>query len=264
MSAEGKKQNLKAHQTGVVQGDGRVPYPLSNILIDALPDASRRKLIVQLARINIPLRTSLYEPDEAPKYVHFLTSGIASVVATTSDGSTVEVGTIGREGAPQGLHLLGSVPVPTRCFMQIAGTGLRMEFAVLQRLFDSDEALRKVILAYAQYQTLMLGQVAGCNRLHEAESRLARWLLMIQDRTANSLLKLTQEFVGEMIGSQRTTVSEVAGALQERGLIEYARGTIRILDRVGLEKTACGCYPVTRRLLSSLYQLAHQPLLFSA
>ena len=106
----------------------------------------------------------------------------------------------------------------------------------------------------------MLAQVAGCNRLHGAEARLARWLLMIQDRTANSLLKLTQELLGEMIGSQRTTVSEVAGSLQERGLIEYARGAIRLLNRVGLENIACECYPVTRRLLGSVYQLAHQPL----
>lgn len=238
-----------------------VLYPLSNVLLDALPEVSRRKITAQLTRTSVPLRTSMYEPNESPKYAHFLTSGIASVVASTSEGSTVEVGTLGREGVPQALHLLGNVPVPTRCFMQIAGTGYRIEFSALQRLFDSDEAIRQVFLAYVQYQSVMLGTIAGCNRLHGAEGRLARWLLMIQDRTANSLLKLTQEFVAEMIGSQRTTVSDVAGALQERGLIEYARGTIRILDRVGLENTACECYLVTRTHLASVYQLAHQSVL---
>jgi CRP-like cAMP-binding protein len=237
-----------------------VLYPLSNILLDALPDSARRRMTTHLHRVNIPIRTSLYEPNETPKYMHFLTSGIASVVTTTVDGSTTEVGTLGREGAPQAVHLLGASPVPTRCFMQIGGTGLRMEFATMQRLFDADDALRRVVLSYVQYQTLMLGQIAGCNRLHGAEARLARWLLMIQDRTANALLKLTQEFLGEMIGSQRTTVSEVAGALQERGLIEYARGTIRVIDRVGLENTACECYPVTRTLLGSVYRLAAQLL----
>jgi CRP-like cAMP-binding protein len=233
-------------------------YPLSNVLIDALPEDSKRKLLSQLHRVNVPIRTSLYEPGDPPRFAHFLTSGIASVVTTMSDGSTSEVGTLGREGVPQALHLLGDALVPTRCFMQIGGTSLRMEFRVLERIFHADENLRRIFLAYAQYQSLMLGQVAGCNRLHDVSSRLARWLLMIQDRTGNSLLKLTQEFLGQMIGSQRTTVSEVAGGLQDRGLIEYTRGSIKILDRIGLENAACECYPITRELLASIYRRANQ------
>jgi CRP-like cAMP-binding protein len=235
-----------------------VPYPLSNVLIDALPEESRRKLVKQMTRVNLPIGTSLYEPGDPPKFAHFLTSGVASVVTTMANGTTSEVATLGREGVPQALHLLGELHVPTRCFMQIAGTGLRMEFGVLQRLFDTDEALRRVFLSYAQYQSLMLGQLAGCNRLHSASGRLARWLLMIQDRSGNTLLKLTQEFLAEMIGSQRTTVSEVAGSLQDRGLIEYARGSIRILDRAGLEYVSCECYVATRNLLAEVYKLAQQ------
>jgi CRP-like cAMP-binding protein len=235
-----------------------VPYPLSNVLIDALPEESRRKLLKQITRVNLPIGTSLYEPGDLPKFAHFLTSGIASVVTTMANGSTSEVATVGREGVPQALHLLGPLHVPTRCFMQLAGTGLRMEFGVLQRLFDTDEALRRVFLVYAQYQSLMLGQVAGCNRLHDVSGRLARWLLMIQDRSGNTLLKLTQEFLAQMVGSQRTTVSEVAGSLQDRGLIEYARGSIKILDRPGLEHASCECYLVTRNLLADVYQLAQQ------
>jgi CRP-like cAMP-binding protein len=234
-----------------------VVYPLTNVLIDALPEESRGKLLKQVTRVNIPIRTSLYEPGDSPKFAHFLTSGIASVVTIMGDGSTTEVGTLGREGVPQGLHLLGELLVPTRCFMQIGGTGLRMEFGVLQRLFLADEALRRIFLAYAQYQTLMLSQVAGCNRLHDVAGRLARWLLMIQDRTGNTLLKLTQEFLAQMVGSQRTT-SEVAGGLQDRGLIEYARGSIKIIDRIGLENASCECYPLTRSLLADVYKLAHQ------
>jgi CRP-like cAMP-binding protein len=206
----------------------------------------------------VPLRTSLYEPRDPPQFAHFLTSGIASIVTTMGDGSTSEVGTLGREGVPQALHLLGELRVPTKCFMQISGTGLRVEFGVLQRLFHADEDLRRIFLAYTQYQSLMLGQIAGCNRLHDVTGRLARWLLMIQDRTGNTLLKLTQEFLAEMIGSQRTTVSEVAGGFQDRGLIEYARGSIKILDRIGLEKASCECYPTTRNLLADVYKLAHQ------
>jgi CRP-like cAMP-binding protein len=235
-----------------------VVYPLSNVLVDALPEESRRNLLKLVTRVNVPIRTSLYEPGDSPKFAHFLTSGIASVVTTMGDGGTSEVGTLGREGVPQALHLLGELHVPTRCFMQIGGTGLRMEFGVLQRLFLADEALRRIFLAYAQYQTLMLSQVAGCNRLHDVAGRLARWLLMIQDRTGNTLLKLTQEFLAQMVGSQRTTVSEVAGGLQDRGLIEYARGSIKIIDRIGLENASCECYPITRSLLADVYNLAHQ------
>ena len=237
-----------------------MPYPFTNVLLEAMPEDSRRRVKAQLSRVTIPIRTSLYEPNEPPRYVHFLTSGIASIVTTMLDGSTTEVGTVGREGAPQGLHVLGGLGVPTRCFMQIAGTGLRMEFKVFQRLFEGDEALRKIVLADAQYHALMLGQMAGCNRLHEVEPRLARWLLMIRDRTGDLLLKLTQEFVGQMMGSQRTTVGAVAGTLQNRGLIEYARGTIRIVDSVGLENVSCECYRVTRRLLESIYRLAGESL----
>jgi CRP-like cAMP-binding protein len=231
-------------------------YPLSNVLIEALPDTVKRKLLSHLQRVSIPIRTSLYEPGEVPRYVHFLTSGIASVVTSMSNGDTTEVGTIGREGLPQALHLLGSAPVPTRCFMQIAGTGLRMELRAFEKLFETEDAIRRGTLVFSQYQSLMLSQVAGCNRLHGVEERLARWLLMIQDRTSASLLKLTQEFLGEMIGSQRTTVSAVAGGLQARGLIDYSRGNVRILDRTGLENTACECYPVTRQLLEGLYARA--------
>jgi CRP-like cAMP-binding protein len=228
-------------------------YPLSNVLIDALPDASRRKLMGHLKPVPIPIRTSLYEPDDTPKYVHFLTSGIASIVTTMSDGDTTEVGTTGREGLPQGVHLLGSAPVSTRCFMQIAGTGLRMEFQAFAKLIQTDADLLGAVLAYSQYNSIMLGQLAGCNRVHGVEARLARWLLMIQDRTSDSVMKLTQEFLAQMIGSQRTTVSSVVGALEERGLIQHSRGTIRLLNRTGLENAACECYPVTQKLLASLY-----------
>ncbi|MEA3006420.1 MAG: hypothetical protein QOI94_1689, partial [Acidobacteriaceae bacterium] len=96
-------------------------YPLSNVLVDALPEESRRNLLKLVTRVNVPIRTSLYEPGDSPKFAHFLTSGIASVVTTMGDGGTSEVGTLGREGVPQALHLLGELHVPTRCFMQIGG-----------------------------------------------------------------------------------------------------------------------------------------------
>lgn len=237
-----------------------MPYPLSNVLIDAMPEANRRRLLAQGTRVPVPIGTSLYERGDPPRHVHFLTSGIASVVTRMSNGETVEVGTLGREGAPQGIHLLGSAPLLTRCFMQVGGTAIRYDLGVLQGLFASDEEFRRVTLAYAQYHTLMLGQLAGCNRLHGVKARLARWLMMIQDRTGDSVMKLTQEFLGHMIGSQRSTVSEVVGALEERGAIENARGKICIVDRTVLENMSCECYLATRQLLAGIYGLAKQSI----
>lgn len=233
-----------------------MPYPLSNVLLESLNENDRRRLLRYLKPVSLPVNTTLYLPDEVPQYVHFITSGLASIVASTDEGRTTEVGTVGREGAPEGVHLLGSARITTRCFMQIGGTGLRVEYATFQQLFGAEASVHKAILAYAQYQCVMLGQVAGCNRFHTVRARLARWLLMVQDRTGESDLKLTQQFLAEMIGSQRTSVSEVAGALQERGLIRYSRGSVRVLNRSGLETVACGCYQSTRRLLIDLYAIA--------
>jgi CRP-like cAMP-binding protein len=144
--------------------------------------------------------------------------------------------------------------------MQVGGTAIRFDLGVLAGLFAKDEELRRVMLAYAQYHTSMLSQLAGCNRLHGVKARLARWLMMIQDRTGDSVMSLTQEFLGQMIGSQRTTVREVVGALEERGAIENTRGKIRIVDRTGLENMSCECYLVTRQLLANIYCLAKQPI----
>ena len=112
-------------------------YPLSNVLLDSLPEESQKKVRSQLKRVSIPVNTVLYEPGDTPNYVHFLTSGIASIVTSMASGDTTEVGTVGREGLPQGVHLLGANPVPTLCFMQIGGTGLRMEFSAFQKVFDT-------------------------------------------------------------------------------------------------------------------------------
>jgi DNA-binding MarR family transcriptional regulator len=115
------------------------------------------------------------------------------------------------------------------------------------------------ILEMTQEQALSMSQIAACNRLHEAEERLARWLLMAQDRTQSEVLPFTQEFLAEMLGSQRTTVTVIAGALQRSGLIEYTRGHVRILNREELESAACDCYKIIRNLQNNLYKRAERP-----
>lgn len=137
--------------------------------------------------------------------------------------------------------------------MQVGGSGLRISLSALRKAFGASEEIRERILEFQQEQAMCLSQVAGCHRLHEAEQRLARWLLMVEDCTQTDLLNLTQEFLGMMLGSRRTTVSAAAGELQGAGLIEYQRGRIKILDRPRLEAAACDCYPIAKQLHAGLY-----------
>lgn len=220
---------------------------LSNVILNALPP-QLSAFRARLTPIPLPVGTVIYEAHEIPRFAHFLTSGIASVVTTMQDGGSVETGMWARESLAECMHLGGSDRLPSRCFMQMSGSALRMPFADLARDVENLEPLRVAIRRSVQTQALILGQLVACNRLHEVEERLARWLLMLQDRTQGDELLITQEFLAEMLGSRRTTVTLAAGALQRIGLIEYQRGRLRILDRERLESAACECYPVIRRL----------------
>jgi len=223
----------------------------SNLILNTLPpqlSAFRSKL----NPVPLPVGMALFEPHEAPKFAHFITSGIASVVTTMKDGGSVETGMWAREGLAECMHLAGSDRIPSRCFMQMGGSALRMPYADLERDIENLEPLRAAIHRSIQTQALILGQLVACNRLHEVEERLARWLLMLQDRTQGDELLITQEFLAEMLGSRRTTVTLAAGALQRIGLIEYQRGRVHILNRERLESAACECYPVIRKLSNGL------------
>jgi CRP-like cAMP-binding protein len=231
--------------------------PATNLFLSSLSFESRHQLLKHCVEIELPLRRSLYEAENAPHYAWFLTSGIASVVTAMEDGATAEVGLIGREGVVGAFHLLGPAKVSTGCFVQLAGTALRIPFHDLAHAFRNNEEIRNRILEFVQEQAISLGQIAGCNRLHESEERLSRWLLMAQDRTGSDVLDFTQEFLAMMLGARRTTVTVIAGVLQRSGLIEYHRGHVKILDRESLEAAACDCYKITRNLYANLYK---QPL----
>jgi len=163
------------------------------------------------------------------------------------------VGLWGREGLVESFHLLGNARIPHRCIAHMEGTALRMPFNELQREFNESEELRNCVLQGVQSQAAILGQLAGCNRLHEAEARLARWLLMVRDRAESDTFLITQEFLAIMLGARRTTVTAAAGELQRRGLIHYSRGRIHVSNAAGLENVACECYPTIRDLYSSFY-----------
>jgi CRP-like cAMP-binding protein len=225
----------------------------SNLLLATLPLAYRNSLLSRLKPVSLPLRHVLYEPDETPKYAHFITSGIASIVSSMANGASAEVGIWGKEGLVESFHLLGHAKIPTRCFIQMEASALRMPFKDLQKEFQNNEVLRRAVLQCVQSQGFILGQLAACNRLHEAEERLARWLLMVRDRVDSDTYFLTQEFLANMLGARRTTVTAAAGALQRKGLIKYSRGRIRIVDSAGLQNAACECYKTVGDLHFNFY-----------
>jgi CRP-like cAMP-binding protein len=152
------------------------------------------------------------------------------------------------------VHLLGSGTVSTAASMQLEGSVLRIPFQEMKEIFRTSDEIRERVLEFVQEQFLTISHIAVCNRLHTADERLARWLLMAQDRTQSNILNFTQELIGMMLGSRRTTVSLVASGLQRRGLIQYSRGSVKILDRKALEAAACDCYPIIRNLNVNLYR----------
>lgn len=220
----------------------------SNYILDSLPATDREILLAAAERVELPLGTVLFEPHQTPRYGHFLTEGLSSSINLMATGTDIEVGLGSMEAVPEAVFLLGPVLGDFRCVMQVPGTAYRIEFRTLQRLFSENAALRSAILRYVQFQMLTGTQLTSCNRLHEVEERLARWLLTVCDLIHDSEMRLTQEFIACMLGTRRSSVTIAAGSLQRSGLIEYSRGHIRILQPESLREAACECYDATRRL----------------
>lgn len=225
----------------------------TNLLLNSLSVDSREFILSRSKPVHMPLRTLVYRQDEPTPYAYFMLSGVASIVATTEDGESVEVIMIGREGLVGSPELIGPGVPHTQCFIQSEATAMRIALPDLRRAFRESEEIRGRVLEFLQAQVFCLSQIAACHRLHSAEERLARWLLMVRDRLGSDMLVLTQEFLAQMLGSRRSTVNLVAGTLQRSGLIEYSRGRVRILDGERLESVACGCYQVMKNINRKLY-----------
>lgn len=224
-----------------------------NHLVASLSRSSRNQVFAVAEEIILPVNTVLYEAGEVPEYLFFLNSGFASQVITLPENASAEVGLIGREGLVGHLALLGPGLSSSRCFMQSDGAGVRIPLPSFRRIFLDSEEVRDHVLAFTQAHTVANAYIAACNKLHDTETRLARWLLMVQDRLETDLLLLTQEFLAQMLGTRRMTVVTAAGALQRSGIIEYKRGHVRILQRQVLESAACECYGHIRSAYSGLY-----------
>jgi CRP-like cAMP-binding protein len=216
-----------------------------NRILDALPAADFDPVGRVLERVDLDARDSIYRRGEPIEFVHFPINCVISLVAEMDDGRAVEVATVGCEGmAGLPVFLQAAYTSAHESFCQVPGASWRMRAEAFTALGNQGGVLQALLQRYTQALFSQIAQSSACNRLHTIEQRCARWLLQTHDRVDSDRFPLTQEFLAQMLGVQRSSVNGAAGALQDQGVIRYSRGIITILDRDGLENVACECYRV--------------------
>ena len=229
------------------------PLPLNtNRILSALVRSEYERLTPHLEYVTLSAGEVLCRSDEPIAHVYFPRRGTVSIVSTFEDGGSVEVGMVGNEGMFGVCVFLGSISSPLLAQVQLAGDGLRMPTEVLKKEFRQCGLLQDLLLRYTQAFITQIAQTAACNRAHDVDKRLAKWLLMCQDRSHSNDLELTHEFIGEMLGVRRAGITVAAGVLKQKGLIEYGRGHITISNREGLEAHSCECYPILKKEFARL------------
>ena len=244
---------------GPVQTRRAPPEAVRNRLLLALSVQDFSLLEPQLQRVPLPVGTHLVEPKTPIGHAYFLEEGIASVVATTTQGRRIEAGIIGREGLSGIPVLLGADRTPHECFIQTAGEGLRIGADDLRRAMAASGSLHQHLLRFVQAFMVQMGQTALANACHVIEQRLARWLLMCHDRVDGDDLSTTHEFLSLMLGVRRAGVTDMLNILEDRGLVSTKRGQIRVLDRVNLEAVAGDSYGVCETEYARLIGLPLRP-----
>lgn len=219
-----------------------VPAEATNQLLNGLPDHERQLLLDLCEHIELTFAEVLCEVGHAFDYVYFPLNGFISLVSQTIDHNPLEVGLIGNEGMLGATLVLGLTDVPLRAVVQGSGSAYRLPVPQLRRTVATSKPLQRMLQRYVFLTMTQLAQCAVCNCFHAVEARLARWLLMTHDRAHASNFQMTQQFLADMLGVQRSAVSHAASTLQDRGLIHYVRGDVRVTDRKGLETCACECY----------------------
>ena len=226
---------------------GRQREDISNEILLSLPRKELDAILPELDPVDLVTHEVMSEMSFPVQNCYFMNSGLASIVNVMGDGKSVEVGVTGREGFIGLPVVVGFKSSSTRAIVQVAGTALRISAAVLERLLPKCPQLEKALNRYCQLLGVQTSQIAACNRLHEVDERLARWLLMSQDRLGGDIVPLTQEFLSHMLGTRRASVTVAAGVLQKAGLIQYKRGAVTIVSRAKLEAASCECYQLIVR-----------------
>jgi CRP-like cAMP-binding protein len=233
--------------------------PVENRILAALPDGERENIFPYLKRVSLPLGQVLFEPGESVRQIYFPTNSVVSLLAAMENGTTVEAGVVGNEGAVGISVILGAETSATQALVQAAGEALSIPAEALMAEFKRGGKLQSLLLRHTHTLFTMVSQTAACNRLHTVEERLARWLLTTRDRIEHDEFQLTQEFISRMLGTRRSGVTVAAGILQSAGLINYRRGHINILNREGLEEVSCECYHIVKDEYDRYLGAAAQP-----
>jgi CRP-like cAMP-binding protein len=243
-------KNFRAVQAG--QRTNAEGKQVSNKVLLATPDNEYELMRADLTYIDLPDHLSLHEPTQKIEFVYFPNRGMVSQVVVTKDGRTVEVGVVGNEGYVGAGLAAGLSRSSVREIIQIAGDGFRMMGNALERILRSAPQLQVILSRHTGLHGMQVAQTAACNRLHDIQQRLSRWLLMTQDRVNLAVLPITHDFIATMMGTDRSTVSLAAAVLQEKGVIEYVRGAVKVVSRRKLQNSACECYGVIQQLEDNL------------
>lgn len=224
-----------------------------NQLIDSLPRADKARLLAICEPTQLVLSEVLCEPGEATRHVYFPTQGFISLVTRVPGHPSLEVGMVGREGMVGAQLALGIVAAPLRAIVQGSGSAWRIGTQAFLPELEQSKALQRSLNRYVYVLMAQLATSAACLRYHLIGPRLARWLLMTQDRAHADSFRVTQAFLAYMLGVRRVGITTAAGALQRDGLIEYRRGMLTVRDRAGLERAACACYADDQRAYSQQF-----------
>jgi CRP-like cAMP-binding protein len=243
-------KNLRA--VPVDQRTNTAGKQVMNKVLLAAPDNEFDLMRADLTYIDLPSHLSLHEPTQDIQFVYFPNGGMVSQVVVTKDGRTVEVGVVGKEGYVGSGLASGLSRSSVREIIQIAGDGFRMMGNALDRILRSAPQLHALLNRHTGLQGMQVAQTAACNRLHDIQQRLSRWLLMTQDRVGSGMLPITHDFIATMMGTDRTTVSLAASVMQKNGIIDYVRGAVKIVNRRKLEKASCECYSVIQQFEDEL------------
>jgi CRP-like cAMP-binding protein len=230
----------------------KLNVPGQNHLVALLAEPQRNDLLARARKVGLDVETVLFDANQPIEGVYFPLTGVVSLVVANAHGGTIEVGTIGNEGVAGAFLALGAERAVSRAMVQIAGQFLTLTANDFRAELERSRPLRQIVRRFAHSQSNQLAQCLACNQLHPVEERICRWLLMVHDRVGKDELDLTQEFIAQMLGVRRATVTVVAGFLQRTGLIKYSRGRITIVDRTALEAGACECYGIIKRDIEQL------------